>query len=295
MEKRTDIQFTSRGLTCRGWFYSAAGGGRRPCIVMAHGFGGVKEMRLDAYAERFAAGGYHVLVFDYRHFGASEGKPRQLLSISKQHQDWRAAIEYARSIPDVDEGRLVLWGTSFSGGHVAALAARYGGFAAVISQVPHLDGFATAMAAGLRQNLRLAFASVRDVIKMLFGREPYYVNVVAAPGELGAMTAPGALEGVMKLIPPDFDFGTTVAARIFLSIASYSPGKRARKITCPWLVQVALRDLTTPVKPAVRAAKKAPRGEFISYDLDHFDVYVPPHFERSVGDQIAFLNRHVAP
>ena len=71
--RKTDIQFPSRGLACRGWFYSAGNDKKRPCIVMAHGFGGVKEMRLDAYAERFSAAGYHVLVFDYRHFGASDG------------------------------------------------------------------------------------------------------------------------------------------------------------------------------------------------------------------------------
>jgi alpha/beta superfamily hydrolase len=32
-------------------------------------------MRLDAYAEAFAEAGYHALVFDYRHFGDSEGEP----------------------------------------------------------------------------------------------------------------------------------------------------------------------------------------------------------------------------
>ena len=46
---------------------------------MAHGFSGVREQRLDAYAERFAQAGLAVLVFDYRHFGASGGEPRQLL------------------------------------------------------------------------------------------------------------------------------------------------------------------------------------------------------------------------
>ncbi|MGI5132359.1 hypothetical protein ACQEVB_36525 [Pseudonocardia sp. CA-107938] len=37
---------------------------------MAHGLGGIRQMRLDAYAERFAAAGYACLVSDYRHFGA---------------------------------------------------------------------------------------------------------------------------------------------------------------------------------------------------------------------------------
>ena len=47
--------------------------------VMAHGLGGVRQMRLDAFAERFSSAGYRCLVFDYRHFGAGAGEPRQLL------------------------------------------------------------------------------------------------------------------------------------------------------------------------------------------------------------------------
>ena len=50
----------------------------------AHGLAGVKEMRLDAYAERFCAAGLACLVFDYRHFGESAGEPRQLLDIQRQ-------------------------------------------------------------------------------------------------------------------------------------------------------------------------------------------------------------------
>ncbi|MGB4268130.1 MAG: alpha/beta fold hydrolase [Spirochaetota bacterium] len=293
MQSRENVEFQSSGTICRGWFYSG-GGWKCPCIVMAHGFGGVKEMRLDAYAEVFAREGYHVLVFDYRHFGASDGNPRQLLSIWRQHDDWRAALSFVRSRADVDTKKIVLWGTSFSGGHVAALAAKEKGIAAAISQVPHLDGIATALASGFTKNIRLLLASLADLLRALFGMEPYYVDIVAEPGKLGAMTAPGALESVMRLIPPNFQYNEKVAARIFFSVPFYSPGKNAKKINCPWLVQVALRDLTTPSKPAFVASKKAPKGELITYDLDHFDVYVDPYFEKTVSDQLAFLKRHVS-
>ena len=47
----------------------------RPVIVMGHGFGGVRALRLYAYAERFVAAGYLVVVFDYRGFGESDGAP----------------------------------------------------------------------------------------------------------------------------------------------------------------------------------------------------------------------------
>ncbi|MBE7161947.1 MAG: alpha/beta hydrolase, partial [Williamsia herbipolensis] len=87
----------SHGTRCAGWLYraEAADGERRPIVVLGHGLGAVKEMRLDAYAERFADAGYHALAFDYRHFGASGGEPRQLLDVDRQREDWHAAIAHA--------------------------------------------------------------------------------------------------------------------------------------------------------------------------------------------------------
>ena len=83
MTDRLNVTFPSGPDECHAWLYLPKGGGRPPVVVMAHGLGGVREMRLDAYAERFAAAGYVCLVFDYRHFGASGGQPRQLLSIRR--------------------------------------------------------------------------------------------------------------------------------------------------------------------------------------------------------------------
>ena len=178
---REDVVFTSHGETCAGWFYSAEGVERASCVVMAHGLAGVKEMRLDAYAERFAAAGHHVLVFDYRHFGASTGEPRQLLDIGRQHEDWAAAVAYARSRPEVDADCIVLWGSSLSGGHVIAVADKVRP-AAVISQVPHLDGLASALASTPAQALRLTGHALVDAAGSIFGRSPHYLPASGAPG-----------------------------------------------------------------------------------------------------------------
>src|SRR3954453_69051 len=103
---REQADFTSDGARCAAWLYRPEGGGEAPCVVMAHGFSGVREQRLDAFAERFAAAGLAALVFDYRHFGASEGEPRQLLDIKRQLADWRAAVAYARSLDAIDPDRI---------------------------------------------------------------------------------------------------------------------------------------------------------------------------------------------
>jgi dienelactone hydrolase len=62
------------GTPCAAWLYRPGSGGEVPCVVLAHGFGAVRELRLDAYAERFAAAGLAALVFDYRQFDVYVGE-----------------------------------------------------------------------------------------------------------------------------------------------------------------------------------------------------------------------------
>ena len=294
---RSDVWIPSASQRLAAWLYRPVSAGPPripgPCIVMAHGFGGVRELRLDAFAERFAAAGYVALVFDYRHFGASEGEPRQILDISRQHEDWAAAIAYARSLDGVDPAAIVLWGTSFGGGHVLAAAARDARVAAVVAQVPHTNANAAMRTAPLSQVLRLMGAALRDAARALLGRSPHYVPIFGPPGSVAAMTAPGALEAVERLRPPGFQERNDVAARVFLQIARYSPGRLAARVRCPLLVLACDEDRLTPAADARKAARLAPRGEIVTYPIDHFDIYAGADFERAVDDTLRFLQRHV--
>src|SRR4051812_2014287 len=155
---REDVSFEVDGTRIAAWLYRPDGA--TSCVVMAHGWTGVREQRLDAFAERFAAAGLAALVFDYRHFGASEGEPRQLLDIGRQHEDWVAAIAYARTRGDVDPDRIALWGSSFSGGHVVSVAARDRRIAAVVAQVPFADGLGNLVRLGKLHSVKLTLAGL---------------------------------------------------------------------------------------------------------------------------------------
>jgi pimeloyl-ACP methyl ester carboxylesterase len=294
---RHDTTFDSHGATCAAWLYRPDGIADPAIVVMGHGFAATREMRLDAYAERFAAVGFAVLVFDYRGWGASEGEPRLVLDIKMQHQDWRAAIAYARSLDDIDTRRVVAWGSSFGGGHVLHLAAEDRDLAAVIAQVPHVSGPASAFSPPPRQTLRIAVAALRDQIGALLGRPPHYVAAVGEPGDLAMMTSPDAYPLVIRLAGENVDKlleDNKVAARIGLHLARYSPGRNGDKITAPTLVQVASQDVVTPVKVATKAAERIPGAEIRTYECSHFEPYLDPFFDTVVGDQIDFLERTVS-
>ena len=287
---REEIVFMSHGERCAGWFYRAEGVERASCVAMAHGLAAVKEMRLDAYAERFVAAGHHVLVFDYRHFGASSGEPRQLLDIARQHEDWVAAVEYARGRPEVDPDRVALWGSSLSGGHVIAVADRVRP-AAVIAQVPHLDGLASVLAMKPTQGLRLTAHGLVDVVGKLLGRPPHYIPASGAPGTLAVMTAPEAAD-YLRLVPHGQDFDQRLAARFTLQATRYSPARRLRHLDVPVLMQLGRRDETTP-PGRMKFARRSPTTTVRVHDTGHFEPYVGEQFEVFVAEQIAFLDRTV--
>jgi len=165
--------------------------------------------------------------------------------------------------------------------------------AAIVSQVPHVSGLGTLRAAGARNVLRLTFAGLRDVARAARGREPYYAAIVGPPGTLAAMTSPDALPGYSAMYPEGFDWRNEYAGRIGITVASYSPGRRAKAIACPLLVAVGTRDVVTPPEPARRVAQRAPLGKLVEYDGGHFDLYRGELFERAVADQIRFLSQHV--
>ena len=133
---RIETDFQSAGTRCAAWLFLPESGGAPGCppiVVMAHGFGAQREMRLPDFAERFVSQGLAALVFDYRCFGDSDGEPRNLIDPRRHLEDWNAAIDHARALPDLDASRLALWGTSFSGGHVLAVGSRVSGISAIVS------------------------------------------------------------------------------------------------------------------------------------------------------------------
>lgn len=292
---RSDVEFQSDGSTIRGWLYRPETSGNPvPVVVMAHGLGAVKEMRLDAFAERFAAAGIAAVVFDYRHFGASDGEPRQLLSISRQLADWSAAIDYAARLDGIDSARIALFGTSFSGGHVLRVAAQDRRVAAVVSQCPFTDGLASAPTVGFRPLLGIAARAIADVAGAALRRPPVTVALTGRPGETALMNAPDAAPGYNGLVPPAFDHPNAVASRIGLTLPLYRPGRSLRKIDVPVFLGVCLKDTVAPPRRTLRyAAAAGSNVEVHEYPAGHFDIYVSPDFDQVVADETAFLVEHL--
>jgi pimeloyl-ACP methyl ester carboxylesterase len=296
-----DVSFPSHGESCAAWHLvgegdAFAGDRGRPCVVMAHGFGGTKDSGLLPFAEAMADAGLDVLLFDYRGFGESTGEPRQLAWPPRHREDYRAAVEFARGLEGVDPGRIVLWGTSWAGGHVVYVAAADPRIAAVISQSPDLDGLQTLRQIGRHatpaHQLKLTWLGLQDALRMVRGREPLMIGTVGRPGEMAGMTTEDSEPGMRAIAGPTWR--NEVTARALFAEWTNRAITRMDKLRCPILVQIADRDAVAPPAAARAAAWRAKgRVEVREYPCEHFDIYLGEWRQRAIADQLHFLTRHM--
>lgn len=259
---------------------------------MAHGFGGTQQGSIALSATDFAGAGFDVLTFDYRGFGESGGEPRQAPSILGQQADWRAAIAKARTIHGVRAERIVLWGSSFSGGHVLDIASRDATIAAVIAQAP-FNGFPKRIEGRTSQETRaLLFAALRDWWAAKWGYRRFYLKAVGAPGEGAVMATREAALAVARM--QNETWQNWVAPGVLIDMALwYRPGKRARHLQMPVLICLAQHDKVSPGALTSPIAARALRGELSRYPCGHFDLYSDPVRASVLQDQVRFLRRHL--
>lgn len=131
--------------------------GPSPAILLAHGWGGLKEHLIELYGRVFAAQGYVVLAFDYRGWGGSDGRLiaadeepmlteageqtrrvrvlREVVDPVDQVADVRNAFAWLIDDAAVDPARVGLWGSSYGGGHVVSVAGMDRRVKAVVAQI----------------------------------------------------------------------------------------------------------------------------------------------------------------
>lgn len=294
----TEVDFASHGVRCSAWHFTSnsdglTGPGGRPVVVMAHGFGGTKDSGLEPFAERFAAAGADVFAFDYRGFGASDGQPRQTISIARQVQDYGSAIDAAKRLPGVDPARVVIWGSSMSGSHVFHVGADRADVAAVIALTPLTSGLAAGRAAmaatGALTALSWTATGLTSRIAQARGRRQKFMPLVSRPGEGGALALDGAYESYTSIAGPTWR--NEIDSSVGFELGSIRATPAARRLTCRLLVQIADFDRYVPADSVVKTAA-AGRAEVHHYPCDHFDVW-PGHdwFDKTSADQVAFLRR----
>jgi uncharacterized protein len=297
---RKDIEFkTEDGVTLRGWLYRPdQAAGAVPTVVMAHGFSAVKEMYLDRYAEVFAAGGLGALVFDNRNFGASDGERRQHIDPWQQVHDYRDAITFAETRPEVDRNRIGVWGSSYSGGHVLVIGAIDRRVKCVVSQVPLISGhrnarrlirsdFIAAYQGQFDDDRRARYAGKAPAMIPVVAQDPMAPCVLATPDSWQWFTETG------KTRAPAWR--NEVTLRSVEMFTEYEPGAYIEWVSpTPLMMVVAAGDHLTVSDEALAAYSRALEPKkLVLLPGGHFDAYVKD-FDRASGPARDWFMQHLA-
>ncbi|MBD3386375.1 prolyl oligopeptidase family serine peptidase [candidate division KSB1 bacterium] len=258
---------------------------------MNTGIGGTKDMLLERYAKVFNSAGFAVMTYDYRHFGKSDGHPRQLYSMNKQIEDCTAAIKYARGRKEIHEDKIIIWGTSGGAGYGLIVATLDDRIACLSCQCGALDHKADSRMAikrdGFLSYLPLVFHGQRDKGRQRFGLGPHHLPIVGKPGIPAIIKAPGAYEGYSRIASEDAK--NKLCAQIMLT-PHKNPIDYAQHVKCPVLVQICENDNVANPQGSQNTEKRLGDKGFVKkYPIGHFDIYFGEHFKQSIQDQIVFF------
>jgi uncharacterized protein len=257
------------------------------------------------FAARFAAGGFAVLIFDYRYLGSSAGEPRQLIDSTKQREDLRRAVQFARARPGIDASRIALWGTSLGGSHVVNCAAEDSDIAAVVANVPGLDlsgepvvGSSLRASDRARRGLQrqrsgLLAAALLDAVRGAVGLSPYYIPVYGPLGKV--VFCDPALADLFRRVEQNApSWRNQVTPRFLFTAPRYREGAIER-IVAPLLVTLARDDAVISTAFVKDKAARAADHEIREYPVGHFDMHHGAVRDEVASDQLSFLRQHLMP
>ena len=270
-------------FTLRGWVYIPDDTpGPVPAVIASGGFADSVE-RMVPTAEALAQAGLGVLIYEHRNTGISDGEPRLEIDPVAQVRDMGMAITFAQTLPEFDRNRIGLFGTSFSGGHVLAVAADDKRVKAVVASNPWIAGHDVALTMGGAK----ALAQFQELISGERGK------ILA--GQPGAVVALGMREDDpsqdFALFRDDdamnyFEHGPTglpaswknaFTLRSLEYMVGYDVRPFAKRISpTPLLMLVALDDHTMPASLGLEfyAAALQPK-ELVTFKGGHYDAYLP--------------------
>lgn len=278
---RQNFEFKSCGTVLRAHLYMPAGAGPFPIVVMAGGWCYVKELVQPEYAKTFAAAGIAALVFDYRNFGDSEGEPRQHLDPWEQIEDYRNAISFAETLPNIRSDRVGIWGISYSGGHVLIVGAIDPRVKCIISNIPVVDGHLT-----MKQvHSALAYRDLQALIledrrrRQATGTYGYMPMSTENPArELTTWPFPEVTSAFLKFkdtVAPNHEHRNTIASTELLMNYDVSPYVK-RILNIPTLMSVAEGDDITLWEKEIEIFNQiaTPKKElFVCEDTSHMTLY----------------------
>jgi len=293
--RRRDVAFQADDdVTLRGWLYLPAAATATtplPAVVVVQGFGGVKEQFVDDVAKTMAAKGLVALLYDHRNFGTSDGEPRQEADPWAQIRDYRSAITYLQTLPEVDADRIGAFGSSYAGGHAIVVTAIDRRVKCLYVQVPIISGYRNGVRfvrSDMVADLRERFDEDRRA--RFRGEPPATVPMIARdPTADAALPNVEVYDWYQTIEPWRLEhWRNEVTLRSIEMWWEYEPGAYIDRVSpTPMLMVISAEDALTVAEEAFAAYELAREPkQLVVLPGGHFGVYTDykEHCEQLASD-----------
>ncbi len=289
---KQEIFYYSEGSKISGHLYvpeNIEAGERRPGIILCHGFAGVKELLLPAYAEYFCGAGFVVFVFDYRGFGESEGEQGRLVP-REQVVDIGHAVTYMRSRPEVDPERLGLWGTSFGGANVITAAAGDKRVKCLSVQLTFGNG-ERVITGPLKEAEK---AKMMGMIEKMQARAVTQNKVMMVPLHK-VLTDEQSIEFFNRYKDKFPALEIKIPFLTVKETMGHQPERFLRDVTIPILIVAAENDLVNPKEESEILYEKAnePKELLMLEGATHYELYEGEKFQVVAAKQVEWFKRYL--
>ncbi|MBB4820623.1 pimeloyl-ACP methyl ester carboxylesterase [Pseudomonas alcaligenes] len=260
-----------------------------PVVVLCHGFCGIQDILLPAYAQAFAEVGYLAVTFDYRGFGASGGERGRLVP-QQQVLDVLTVIDWVKAQSWADAERVALWGTSLGACHAVVVASRLPSLKCLLLQMPFANG-ETLITGRLPEAERAPFLETLE--KMQARRTSTGKDLFVPIPKVMSDPQSRAFFERCKASHPEMD--VKIPFLTVWEMAHYKPVDVAIRVVTPSLVVVAGDDEVNPPEQGLALYGRI-RGRKAVQVIDkagHYDLYQGRAFDTAVGFQLDWLAQYL--
>lgn len=286
-----EVKFYSDGVACFAQIFFPRGyttEGKTPAVVLAPGWTGTAKT-IAKFGARFADRGLVAMVIDYRGWGRSDGYAtvlgqtatedstrftevegtvriaRTRLLPLKQVEDFRNAISFIQGEPGVDADAIGIWGSSYAGGHMIAVASVDARVKAAVAQLPAIGGRGSP-----RGPVAMDAASAGDAVKR-------------------------AREGMGGEFETGFSMKRNIDVETIQMNNEYRPFHVVEQVAIPVLLIVAENDeLVDNANNAFAAAELLENAEVLKIPgITHFEMYIDEAFEQASNTAADWFAKHL--
>lgn len=284
-----DVSISSSGLHLAGRVYGPLKARPAPVVVLCHGFCGIQDILLPAYAEAFADAGFLAVTFDYQGFGASDGERGRLVP-QQQVVDVLAVIDWVKAQSWANPERIALWGTSLGACNALVAASRTAALKCLLLQMPFANG-ETLITGRLPVAERAAFLETLEKMqarRVSTGKE----LLVPIPKVMSDPQSRAFFERYKTLYP---QMDVKIPFLTVWEMARYKPVDVAIRVVTPTLVVLAGDDEVNPPEQGLELYGRL-RGRKALQVIDkagHYDLYEGRTFDQVVGFQLDWLAQYL--